>query len=48
VPAPPIRGFALDELNPMRDARAQSSILAANVILQFTVGAARRPETSGA
>jgi agmatinase len=36
--APSVRGFALNELNPM-DSRAQSSILAANVIFQFAVAA---------
>jgi arginase family enzyme len=34
-----VRGFALSELNPMTDSRAQSSILAANVIFQFAVAA---------
>jgi agmatinase len=43
--APSVRGFALNELNPMTDARAQSSILAANVVFQFGVAAAQRPET---
>lgn len=37
--APSVRGFALNELNPMTDSRAQSSILAANVIFQFAVAA---------
>ena len=41
--APSVRGFALNELNPMTDARAQSSILAANVVFQFAVAAAQRP-----
>jgi agmatinase len=41
--APSIRGFALNELNPMTDARAQSSILAANIVFQFAVAAAQRP-----
>jgi formiminoglutamase/agmatinase len=45
--APSVRGFALNELNPMTDTRAQSSILAANVIFQFAVAAAQRPETPG-
>jgi agmatinase len=39
--APMVRGFALNELNPMTDARAQSSILAANVVFQFAVAAAQ-------
>jgi agmatinase len=42
--APSVRGFALNELNPMTDARAQSSILAANVVFQFAVAAAQRPD----
>ena len=41
--APAVRGFALNELNPMTDARAQSSILAANLVFQFAVAAAQRP-----
>jgi formiminoglutamase/agmatinase len=41
--APSVRGFALNELNPMTDHRAQSSILAANVVFQFAVAAAQRP-----
>jgi formiminoglutamase/agmatinase len=41
--APSVRGFALNELNPMTDQRAQSSILAANVVFQFAVAAAQRP-----
>ena len=41
--APSVRGFALNELNPMTDARAQSSILAANVVFQFAVAAVQRP-----
>jgi arginase family enzyme len=45
--APSVRGFALNELNPMTDTRAQSSILAANVVFQFAVAAAQRPETPG-
>ena len=40
--APSVRGFALNELNPMTDSRAQSSILAANVVFQFAVAAAQR------
>ncbi len=39
--APSVRGFALNELNPMTDSRAQSSILAANVVFQFAVAAAQ-------
>jgi len=41
--APAARGFALNELNPMTDHRAQSSILAANLVFQFAVAAAQRP-----
>ena len=41
--APSIRGFALNELNPMTDHQAQSSILAANLVFQFAVAAAQRP-----
>jgi arginase family enzyme len=41
--APNVRGFALNELNPMTDSRAQSSILAANLIFQFAVAAAQQP-----
>jgi hypothetical protein len=41
--APSVRGFALNELNPMTDHRAQSSILAANLVFQFAVAAAQRP-----
>jgi formiminoglutamase/agmatinase len=40
--APDVRGFALNELNPMTDHRAQSSILAANLVFQFAVAAAQR------
>ena len=40
--APSVRGFALNELNPMTDSRAQSSILAANVIFQFAVAAVQQ------
>ena len=39
--APAVRGFALNELNPMTDSRAQSSILAANLVFQFAVAAAQ-------
>jgi formiminoglutamase/agmatinase len=41
--APSVRGFALNELNPMTDHHFQSSILAANLIFQFAVAAAQRP-----
>ena len=41
--APSVRGFALNELNPMTDSRSQSSILAANVIFQFAVAAVQQP-----
>jgi formiminoglutamase/agmatinase len=41
--APSVRGFALNELNPMTDHRAQSSILAANLVFQFAVAAAQGP-----
>jgi formiminoglutamase/agmatinase len=41
--APSVRGFALNELNPMTDTRSQSSILAANVVFQFAVAAAQGP-----
>jgi formiminoglutamase/agmatinase len=41
--APSVRGFALNELNPMTDHQAQSSILAANLVFQFAVAAAQRP-----
>ena len=40
-----VRGFALNELNPMTDTRAPSSILTANLVFQFAVAAAQRPET---
>jgi len=43
--APRVRGFALNELNPMTDARAQSSILAANIVFQFAVAAAQGAES---
>jgi agmatinase len=42
--APGVRGFAVNELNPMTDARAQSSILAANLVFQFAVAAAQSTE----
>ncbi|HEV8311061.1 MAG TPA: arginase family protein [Methylomirabilota bacterium] len=41
--APLTRGFALNEVNPMTDHRAQTSILAANLVFQFAVAAAGRP-----
>jgi formiminoglutamase/agmatinase len=37
--APRTGGFALNEVNPMTDARAQTSILAANLVFQFAVSA---------
>jgi formiminoglutamase/agmatinase len=40
--APAAGGFALNEVNPMTDLRAQTSILAANLIFQFAVAAASR------
>jgi formiminoglutamase/agmatinase len=40
--APSTGGFALNELNPLTDQRAQTSILAANVVFQFAVAAAGR------
>ncbi len=40
--APLAGGFALNEVNPMTDARAQTSILAANLVFQFAVAAAGR------
>jgi agmatinase len=40
--APIVRGFALNEVNPMMDHRAQSSILAANLVFQFAVAAVQR------
>jgi len=46
--APTVRGFALNELNPMTDARAQSSILAANLVFQFAVAAAQSSGAEGA
>jgi arginase family enzyme len=36
-------GLALNEVNPMTDQRAQTSILAANLVFQFAVAAASRP-----
>jgi len=41
--APATGGFALNEVNPMTDRRAQTSILAANLIFQFAVAAVNRP-----
>jgi agmatinase len=41
--APAAGGFALNEVNPMTDHRAQTSILAANLVFQFAVAAASRP-----
>jgi formiminoglutamase/agmatinase len=41
--APLAGGFALNEVNPMTDHRAQTSILAANLVFQFAVAAAGRP-----
>jgi len=40
--APATGGFALNEVNPMTDARAQTTILAANLVFQFAVAAAGR------
>ncbi len=41
--APEAGGFALNEVNPMTDHRAQTGILAANLVFQFAVAAVRRP-----
>ncbi len=41
--APVTGGFALNEVNPMTDSKAQTSILAANLIFQFAVAAVGRP-----
>lgn len=41
--APVTGGFALNEMNPMTDHRAQTSILAANLVFQFAVAAVGRP-----
>jgi formiminoglutamase/agmatinase len=41
--APVTGGLALNEVNPMTDQRAQTSILAANLVFQFAVAAASRP-----
>lgn len=40
--APVTGGFALNEMNPMTDHRAQTSILAANLVFQFAVAAVGR------
>lgn len=40
--APITGGFALNEVNPLTDQRAQTSILAANVVFQFAVAATGR------
>ena len=40
--APQVDGFALNEVNPMTDHRAQTSILAANLVFQFAVAATAR------
>ena len=45
--APSVRGFALNKVNPLTDARSQSSILAANLVFQFAVAAAQRPGREG-
>lgn len=42
APTSSVRGVALNELNPMTDTRAQSSILAANLVFQFADSAAQR------
>ncbi len=41
--APVTDGFALNEVNPLTDYKAQTSILAANLIFQFAVAAVGRP-----
>ena len=41
--APVTGGLALNEVNPLADYRAQTSILAANLIFQFAVAAVGRP-----
>jgi agmatinase len=41
--APAAGGFALNEVNPMTDHRAQTTILAANLVFQFAVAAVSRP-----
>ncbi|MBI2467424.1 MAG: arginase family protein [Candidatus Rokubacteria bacterium] len=40
--APRTGGLALNEVNPMRDQRGQTSILAANLVFQFAVAALNR------
>ena len=40
--APQVDGFALNEVNSMTDHRAQTSILAANLVFQFAVAATAR------
>jgi arginase family enzyme len=40
--APEVDGFALNEVNPMTDHRAQTTILAANLVFQFAVAATAR------
>jgi formiminoglutamase/agmatinase len=40
--APAAAGFALNEVNPLTDARTQTSLLAANLVFQFAVAAAQR------
>jgi agmatinase len=41
--APRAGGFALNEVNPMTDRRAQTSLMAANLLFQFAVAAVGRP-----
>jgi len=41
--APRAGGFALNEVNPLTDHRAQTSIVAANLLFHFTVAAVQRP-----
>ena len=41
--APIADGFALNQVNPMTDHRAQTAILAANLVFQFAVAAGNRP-----
>jgi formiminoglutamase/agmatinase len=45
--APVTGGLALNEVNPMTDQRAQTSILAANLVFQFAVAAAQRCPAPG-
>ena len=42
--APRVGGFALNEVNPLTDAGPKTTILAANLVFQFAVAAARRNE----